>query len=47
LPVPDAAGLELIRRELNDAHSGAVLETSHDRGQGALSRSGHIEIGER
>jgi len=34
--VPDAAGLELIRRELNEAHPGAVLETSHDRGQGAL-----------
>jgi NADH-quinone oxidoreductase subunit C len=36
LPVPDAAGLELIRRELNGAYPDAVLETSHDRGQAAL-----------
>ena len=34
--MPDAAGLELIRRELNEAHPDAVLETSHDKGQGAL-----------
>jgi len=36
LPVPDAAGLELIRGELNEAHPDAVLETSHDNGQAAL-----------
>ena len=35
-PMPDAAGLELIRSELNGAHPDAVLETSHDKGQAAL-----------
>ena len=34
--MPDAAGLELIRGELNEAHPDAVLETSHDNGQAAL-----------
>jgi NADH-quinone oxidoreductase subunit C len=34
--VPDAAGLELIRAEINDRHAGAVIDTSYDRGQAAL-----------
>jgi NADH-quinone oxidoreductase subunit C len=34
--VPDAPGLELIRGEIEQAHPGAVLETSFDRGQAAL-----------
>jgi NADH-quinone oxidoreductase subunit C len=34
--MPDAPGLELIRREINEAHAGAVLETSFDHGQAAL-----------
>jgi NADH-quinone oxidoreductase subunit C len=34
--VPDPAGLELIRAEINDGHPQAVLDTSHDRGQAAL-----------
>jgi len=34
--VPDAAGLELIRAEINEKHDAAVIDTSHDRGQGAL-----------
>jgi NADH-quinone oxidoreductase subunit C len=34
--MPDAPGLELIRQELNKAHPNAVLETSFERGQGAL-----------
>jgi NADH-quinone oxidoreductase subunit C len=34
--VPDAAGLELIRGELDQAHPGAVVETSFDRGRAAL-----------
>jgi NADH-quinone oxidoreductase subunit C len=34
--MPDAPGLELIRSELNEAHPGAILETSFDRGQAAL-----------
>jgi NADH-quinone oxidoreductase subunit C len=34
--VPDAPGLELIRGEIEQAHPGAVLDTSFDRGQAAL-----------
>ena len=34
--MPDAPGLELIAGELNEAHSGSVLETYHDRGQACL-----------
>jgi NADH-quinone oxidoreductase subunit C len=34
--MPDAPGLELIRAELNEAHPGAVLETSFDRGTAGL-----------
>ena len=34
--MPDAPGLELIRAELNEAHPGAVLETSFDRGAAGL-----------
>ncbi len=34
--MPDAPGLELVRGELNEAHPGAVLETSFDRGQATL-----------
>jgi NADH-quinone oxidoreductase subunit C len=34
--MPDAAGLELIRQELNEAHDGAIVDTSFDRGQAAL-----------
>ena len=34
--MPDAPGLELIRGEIEQAHPGAVLETSFDRGQAAL-----------
>jgi NADH-quinone oxidoreductase subunit C len=34
--MPDAPGLELIRRELNEAHPGGVLETSFEHGQAAL-----------
>jgi NADH-quinone oxidoreductase subunit C len=34
--MPDAPGLELIRAELNEAHPGAILETSFDRGTAGL-----------
>jgi NADH-quinone oxidoreductase subunit C len=34
--MPDAPGLELIRQEINDAHEGAVLDTSFEHGQAAL-----------
>ena len=34
--MPDAAGLELIAQELNDAHPDAVLGTYHERGQACL-----------
>jgi NADH-quinone oxidoreductase subunit C len=34
--MPDAPGLELIAQELNDAHSGAVIETYHEREQACL-----------
>jgi NADH-quinone oxidoreductase subunit C len=34
--MPDAPGLELIAQELNDAHAGSVLETSHDHDQACL-----------
>ncbi len=34
--MPDAPGLELIRGEIEQHHPGAVLDTSFDRGQGAL-----------
>jgi NADH-quinone oxidoreductase subunit C len=34
--VPDAPGLELIRSEINDRHTDAVLDTSFDREQAAL-----------
>jgi NADH-quinone oxidoreductase subunit C len=34
--MPDAPGLELIRQEVNQAHSDAVLETSFDHDQAAL-----------
>jgi NADH-quinone oxidoreductase subunit C len=34
--VPDAAGLELIRGEINSADDGAVLDSYHDRGQACL-----------
>jgi len=34
--MPDAAGLELIRQEANEAHPESVLDTSCEHGQGAL-----------
>jgi NADH-quinone oxidoreductase subunit C len=34
--MPDAPGLELIRREINDAYADAVFDTSFDRQQAAL-----------
>ncbi len=34
--MPDAPGLELIRRDCNEAHPDAILGTSFDHGQGAL-----------
>jgi NADH-quinone oxidoreductase subunit C len=34
--MPDAAGLELIRQDVNEAHPGAIVDTSFDRGQAAL-----------
>jgi NADH-quinone oxidoreductase subunit C len=34
--MPDAAGLELIAQELNDAHSGSVRGTYHEHGQACL-----------
>jgi NADH-quinone oxidoreductase subunit C len=34
--MPDAAGLELIRQEVNEAHHEAIVDTSFDRGQAAL-----------
>ncbi len=34
--MPDAPGLELIRAEINDRHDGAVIDTSHTYGRGAL-----------
>lgn len=34
--MPDAPGLELIRQEVNEAHTDAVLDTSFDRNQPAL-----------
>jgi NADH-quinone oxidoreductase subunit C len=34
--VPDAAGLELIAQELNDAHPDSVLGTYHERGDACL-----------
>ena len=34
--MPDPAGLELIRAEINEQHEGAVVDTGHDRDQGAL-----------
>ena len=34
--MPDAPGLELIRGEIDQHHSGAVLDTSFDRNQAAL-----------
>lgn len=34
--MPDAPGLELILAGINAEHPGAVLDTSHDRGQAAL-----------
>ena len=37
--MPDAPGLELIAREVNDAHEGAVLGTYHERGQACLIAS--------
>jgi NADH-quinone oxidoreductase subunit C len=34
--MPDAPGLELIRRHCNEAHPDAILDTSFDHGQAAL-----------
>jgi NADH-quinone oxidoreductase subunit C len=34
--MPDAAGLELIAQELNDAHPGSVLGTYHEHGEACL-----------
>jgi NADH-quinone oxidoreductase subunit C len=34
--MPDAAGLELIAQELNDAHADSVLGTYHEHGQACL-----------
>jgi NADH-quinone oxidoreductase subunit C len=34
--MPDAPGLELIRKEVNTRHDGAVIGTSHDHGQATL-----------
>ncbi len=34
--MPDAPGLELIRSEINDRHTGAILETSFEHEQAAL-----------
>ncbi len=34
--MPDAPGLELIARDLNQAHEGAVLATYHEHGQACL-----------
>jgi NADH-quinone oxidoreductase subunit C len=34
--MPDAAGLELIAQELNDAHPNSVLGTYHEHGQACL-----------
>jgi NADH-quinone oxidoreductase subunit C len=34
--MPDAPGLELIRAEINEAHAGAVLDTSFTHGRAAL-----------
>jgi NADH-quinone oxidoreductase subunit C len=34
--MPDAPGLELIRRHCNEAHPDAILDTSFDKGQAAL-----------
>ncbi len=34
--MPDAAGLELIAQDVNDAHGGAILGTYHERGQACL-----------
>ncbi len=37
--MPDATGLELLAQEIGDRHAGAVLDTEHVRGKGAL----HVE----
>jgi NADH-quinone oxidoreductase subunit C len=34
--MPDAPGLELIRAEINEAHPGAVLDTTYSQGRAAL-----------
>jgi NADH-quinone oxidoreductase subunit C len=34
--MPDAAGLELIAQELNEAHSGSILGTYHEHGEACL-----------
>jgi NADH-quinone oxidoreductase subunit C len=34
--MPDAPGLELIAREINEAHEGAVIETAHEHGAATL-----------
>jgi NADH-quinone oxidoreductase subunit C len=34
--MPDAAGLELLALEINDAHAGTVIETSHEHGAATL-----------
>jgi NADH-quinone oxidoreductase subunit C len=34
--MPDAPGLELIAQEIDAAHEGTVVETSHERGVGTL-----------
>jgi NADH-quinone oxidoreductase subunit C len=34
--MPDPAGLELIRQDVNKAHPDAIVDTSFDRGQAAL-----------
>ena len=39
--MPDATGLELLAQEIGDRHAGAVLDTEHARGKGAI----HVEPG--
>jgi NADH-quinone oxidoreductase subunit C len=34
--MPDAPGLELVRAEINEAHPGAVLDTTYTQGRAAL-----------
>ena len=34
--MPDATGLELLAQEIGDRHAGAITDTEHARGKGAL-----------